>query len=151
MTATLNYSVWQIVTFFVDSSSPGRVCQYPVIGSLSATQLAPPGRLHSEEPAATAASSSCPPGCGGRGTRHRHLLRTQEGQPSSPRLRVTRQRTRAPCRLSYAPAAASCDLRSVKKIVRTGFFLWLRPLSNGLSLIPVSVQVSMGLLTYYSL
>lgn len=96
---------------------PGKVRQCPVTGNPSATHLVPRarGRRRSEWAVATAASSSCPPGCGGRGTPRGHLLRTQEEWPSSPRLRVTRRQAHAPCWLSHAPAAASSGSEEGKK------------------------------------
>lgn len=141
-TAKLNCACWSIITPF-DLGSPGKACQYPATGSPSATHLARPQRLHSEGPGATAASSSCPPGCGGRGSRHRHLLllHTLEERPSSPRLCVTRRRDRAPRRLSHAPAAASSGPEMWKKCENRSL-LWPPPLSHSLSLILVKASRS---------
>lgn len=93
------------------SSSPGKVRRCPATGIPLATRRAPRpcGRPRSDWACwATAASSSCPPGCGGHGTPHRRHPRTQEEQSSSSALCVT-PRAHAPRQVSHTPAAASSE------------------------------------------
>lgn len=93
------------------SSSPGKVRRCPATGIPSATRRAPCPCGHPRSDWAcwaTAASSSCPPGCGGRGTPHRRHPRTQEERSSSSALCVT-PRAHAPHRVSHTPAAASSE------------------------------------------
>lgn len=69
------------------SHSPHTVRQCPTPGSPSATRRAPCpcGRPRSDSAWATAASSSCPPCCGGRGTPLHRRLHTQDEWSSFPR------------------------------------------------------------------
>lgn len=101
------------------SSSPRTVPQCPTPGSPSATRRAPCpcGRPRRDSAWATAASSSCPPCCGGRGTPLHPLLRTQAEWSASPtRCHATGPHTRR--EISPAPAASSVARRRAWKNTR---------------------------------